>query len=89
MRISGILGKGEIVGNRSCDTGLSIVKTDWNCVLSILAISSAADTLFPDPSLNEQTPEMSDQQCLMKVQNLFIPDCSLLPSPMGVMIDST
>ena len=37
IRISGMLGKGAIDGNKSCDAGLSIVNIDWNCVLRILA----------------------------------------------------
>ena len=87
--MSGMFGKGEIDGSKSCDTGLSFVNTDWNCIFNAFASLSGVDTLFPVPSFNELIPEVSDRQCLMKVHNLFIPGFSLLSSLMGVMMDST
>ena len=56
IRISGMLGKGEIDGNKTCDTRLSIVNTDWDCMLRILATCSGADTLIMTEITVEKLP---------------------------------
>ena len=51
-----MLGKGEMDDNKTCDTRLSIVNTDWNFVLRILATCSGADTLIVTEIIVEKLP---------------------------------
>ena len=71
---------------RSCETQLLEFVHDLACNMQGGGANRCTVTVS---SINKLIPKMSDQQCLMKVQNLFNPGCFLLSLPMAVMIDST